>query len=116
MGSTTGHLQTCNYALVNREGAFVGSKDSFRKELLNPDNFYLVNGQLPMSRVPRRIDTCPPKHSLQWVGRICLVLALLCTCKMTEGTSTRLFPGVNYVLLLFQAEACFTAICGGRST
>ena len=51
----------------HREGAFVGSKSSFRAELKVPSNFYLVDAQLPKAAAARRIETCSPKHSKQWV-------------------------------------------------
>ncbi|BDA42991.1 probable crinkler effector protein 16 [Coccomyxa sp. Obi] len=50
--------------LFSPEGAFVGSRDSFKQQLLDPNNFFLVDGQLPVGAVARRVETTSPKHSL----------------------------------------------------
>ena len=72
----------------HREGAFRGSKDSFDAELDESSNYYLVDAQLPKAAPARRIETCSPKHSKQWVRIFVLhlvsMLALCLICTSTQ--------------------------------
>ncbi|BDA41052.1 probable crinkler effector protein 16 [Coccomyxa sp. Obi] len=71
--ASEGHTVVLDWAgadeafLLCPEGAFVGSKTAFKAELMNPENFYLVDAKLPMGSEARTIETCSPMHSKQWV-------------------------------------------------